>query len=77
MLIMEEYEFCQRARLQGRYKIMNGAALISARKYQTNSWLQVLRANAKVVSLYKKGASQQQMVQTYRKMLSYRTNSFD
>jgi rSAM/selenodomain-associated transferase 2 len=77
MLIMEEYEFCQRARMQGRYKIMNGAALISARKYQTNSWLQVLRANAKVVSLYKKGASQQQMVQTYRKMLSYRTNSFD
>jgi rSAM/selenodomain-associated transferase 2 len=77
MLIMEEYEFCQSARQQGRYKIMNGAALVSARKYEDNSWWQVLRANAKVVRMYKKGASQQHMVQTYKQMLAYRKNSFD
>lgn len=76
MRIMEEFEFCQRARKQGRYKILAGKALISARKYDTNSWLTVQRANAKIISLYKKGASQQEMLDTYRKMLSYRKNAF-
>ncbi len=47
MMIMEEYEFCGRARAQGRHKIMNGQTLISARKYHKNSWLQVQLANAK------------------------------
>lgn len=72
MKIMEEYEFCERVRKKGKYKIMAGAALISARKYDTNSWLQVQLANAKVVRMYKKGATQDEMLNTYRKMLSYR-----
>jgi rSAM/selenodomain-associated transferase 2 len=76
MKIMEEFEFCQRARRHGRYKILPGKALISDRKYNTNSWLQVQRANAKVISLYKKGASQQEMLDAYRQMLSYRKNAF-
>lgn len=76
MKIMEEYEFCQRARAKGRYRIMKGAALISARKYDTNTWWQVQRANATVVRLYKRGASQQTLVETYRRLLSYRRNSF-
>lgn len=76
MKIMEEFEFCQRARQTGRYKILNGKALISTRKYETNSWLTVQRANAKIISLYKKGASQQEMLDTYKRMLSYRKNAF-
>jgi rSAM/selenodomain-associated transferase 2 len=76
MKIMEEFEFCQRARQQGRYKIMNGKALISARKYDTNSWLTVQRANAKIIRMYKKGASQQEMLETYKHMLRYRKNAF-
>ena len=73
MRIMEEYEFCERVRKEGvNYKILNGAALVSARKYDTNSWLRVQMANKKIVSLYKKGASQQEMVDTYKKMLNYR-----
>lgn len=72
MKIMEEYEFCERARKRARYKIMDGAALISARKYDTNTWLQVQLANATVVRMYKKGATQEEMLHTYRKMLSYR-----
>jgi rSAM/selenodomain-associated transferase 2 len=76
MKIMEEYEFCQRARKQGRYKILDGKALISDRKYNTNSWLQVQKANAKIISMYKKGASQQEMLDTYKQMLSYRKNAF-
>jgi rSAM/selenodomain-associated transferase 2 len=76
MKIMEEYEFCERARQKGRYRILNGSALVSARKYATNSWLRVQIANSKVVQMYKKGASQQEMLDNYRELLSYRKNSF-
>ncbi len=68
---MEEYEFCTRARKQASYKIMNGAALISARKYEKNSWLQVQKANYKIIQLYKKGATQQTLVETYKRMLNW------
>lgn len=71
MLIMEEYEFCKRAKQKGRYIVMNGAALISARKYEKNSWVRVQWANYKVISMYKKGASQQSMVEQYKKMLKF------
>ena len=69
--IMEEYEFCKRARIQGRYKIMTGETLISARKYHKNSWLKVQLANAKIVRMYKKGADQHHLVEEYKKMLKF------
>ena len=69
--LMEEYEFCDRARKRGaKYKIMNGAARISARKYEKASWLQVQKANYKVVQLYKKGAAQIVLVETYKRLLN-------
>ncbi len=71
MALMEEYEFCRRARKHGAYKIMKGAALVSARKYEKNSWLQVQKANYKVVQLYKKGATQKTLVETYKRMLNW------
>ncbi|MBA2500962.1 MAG: TIGR04283 family arsenosugar biosynthesis glycosyltransferase [Chitinophagaceae bacterium] len=76
MKIMEEFEFCKRARQHGRYKIFSKAVLISARKYETNGWLQVQLANAKVVKMYITGSSQEEMLATYKKMLNYRENSF-
>lgn len=76
MKIMEEYEFCERARAKGRYTIMNGAALISARKYETNSWWRVQSANAVIICMYKRGASQQKMVDRYKQLLRYRKNAF-
>jgi rSAM/selenodomain-associated transferase 2 len=72
MLIMEEYEFVPRARKNGRYKVFNKPALISARKYDTNSWWRVQMANRKIVNMYRKGAGQQEMVQAYKKILDYR-----
>lgn len=71
MIIMEEYEFCKRAKEKGRYVIMKDSALISARKYEKNSWLKVQLANYKVVKMYKKGASQQSMVEQYKKILKF------
>lgn len=69
LLIMEEYEFCEKQMKQGRYKIFGDTALISARKYEGRSWLKVQLANRKAVQLYKKGASQQEIVKTYKQML--------
>lgn len=72
LLIMEEFEFVPRARKLSPYKIFNKPALVSARKYDTNSWWQVQMANRKIVSMYKKGSSQNEMVAMYKKMLTYR-----
>lgn len=72
MRIMEEYDLTERARKQSAYGIIHKPVLISARKYETNSWWQVQKANYTVVRMYRKGASQEEMVNTYRKMLHYR-----
>ncbi len=72
MLIMEDFEFTKRAKKEGRYKIFKKGALISARKYDRNSWWQVQMANKKIVSMYKNGASQEEMVNKYKEMLRYR-----
>lgn len=72
MKIMEEYEFVKRARLNQHYKIFSAAALVSARKYDTNSWWRVQMANRKIVRMYKQGATQQEMADTYKSMLQYR-----
>ncbi len=76
MKIMEEYDFCDRAKKIGKYKILKGEALISSRKYDGNTWLDVQRANYKIVTMYKKGASQHDILETYKKMLTYRKNAF-
>jgi rSAM/selenodomain-associated transferase 2 len=76
MQIMEDYDFCSRARYKGNYKILNGVALVSARKYETNTWLQVQAANFKIASMYRKGVSQKDMMDTYKKMLRYRDSAF-
>lgn len=72
MLIMEDYEIIERARKKGKYKIFSKAALISARKYDTNSWLTVQMANRTVVKMYNKGASQVDMMEKYQEILEYR-----
>lgn len=72
MLIMEDFEFTKRAKKEGRYKILKKGALISARKYDRNSWWQVQLANKKIVNMYKKGASQEDMLNQYKQMLNYR-----
>ena len=76
MLIMEDYDFLARIRKQGRFKLFNKATVFSARKYDENSWLKVQKANFKIVQMYKNGRSQQEMLDTYKRMLNYRKNAF-
>ncbi len=70
MKIMEEYEFVKKARVSAKYTILNGKALVSARKFSKNSWLQVQRANAKIINMYKQGASQEVMVAIHKKLFN-------
>jgi rSAM/selenodomain-associated transferase 2 len=74
MLIMEEYEFCTRAKKQARYKIFADTVLISTRKYEGRSWWQVQRANYRAVQMYKSGAAQQEIAERYREMLRRKTD---
>ncbi len=76
MLIMEDYDFLARIRKQGKFKLFNKATVFSARKYDDNSWLKVQKANLKIVRMYKNGKSQEEMLETYKRMLNYRKNAF-
>lgn len=76
MRIMEEYEFVHRIRPATKYKVFPDTTLVSARKYDHNNWLRVQMANAKVISLYKKGASQEELLATYARMIRVRKNAF-
>lgn len=69
MLIMEDYEIIGRARENAAYKIIQKPALVSARKYDKRSWLKVQKANYSIIEMYKKGASQKAMVDSYKLML--------
>ncbi|MCY7293717.1 MAG: TIGR04283 family arsenosugar biosynthesis glycosyltransferase [Ferruginibacter sp.] len=76
MLIMEDYDFLARIRKEGKFILFNKATVFSARKYDQNSWLKVQKANLTIVRMYKKGSSQQDMLDTYKRMLNYRKNAF-
>lgn len=71
--IMEDYEFIIRANKVLKFKIIPKNVIVSARKYKTNSYLRVQKANFKVMRMFLSGkASQQEMTETYRRMLDYR-----
>ena len=72
MLIMEDYDIVKRAKSTSRYKIFSKSAIISVRKYTTNSWLKVQLANRTIVKMYRNGATQQEMINKYKQMLVYR-----
>lgn len=69
-IIMEEYDFIGRARKKYPFKIIPKAVKVSARKYENNSFLRVMMANAIVFSMYRFGVSPQVMAKTYRNLLS-------
>ena len=71
MKIMEEFDFCRRARKFGKYKIIKKSVSISARKYKSNSWFKVQKANYVVFKMYASGAKQEDLVATYRRMLTH------
>ncbi|MEL7020133.1 MAG: TIGR04283 family arsenosugar biosynthesis glycosyltransferase [Bacteroidota bacterium] len=72
-LIMEEYKLLEEAKAQDiPFRIIPKYVLGSARKYETNSYLRVQIANLIVFNMYRWGASQERMVNAYRRLLDYR-----
>lgn len=73
-IIMEEYDLIQRAAKEMPYKVIQNDVIVSARKYDDNSWLRVQIANSIVFTMYRFGASQQRLATTYKWLLNYRYN---
>ncbi len=67
--IMEEYDLMERAREKYNFKIIPKEVIVSARKYEGRSWFRVMLANSIVFQMYKYGASQEDLVKTYQRIL--------
>ncbi|WOK06853.1 TIGR04283 family arsenosugar biosynthesis glycosyltransferase [Imperialibacter roseus] len=68
-LIMEDYDIIERIKKKSSFRIMPREIVVSARKYDTNSYLRVQFANFLVFSLYFWGASQHRLTSLYKKLL--------
>lgn len=71
-LIMEDYDFIIRAEKEHKLKVMDNHALVSARKYDNNSYLRVNLTNLLIFLMFFLGFSQEKMVNTYKTLLDYR-----
>jgi rSAM/selenodomain-associated transferase 2 len=69
-VIMEDFEIIQRIRRVARFFIAPHAVTVSARKYETNSWLRVQVANLTAFSLFFLKASPIKIARTYKAMLN-------
>jgi rSAM/selenodomain-associated transferase 2 len=70
--IMEDYDFIIRLRKKYRFKIIPKNIVVSARKYETNSWLRVQLANLSVFMMFFSGQSPEKMKKFYNQILRYR-----
>lgn len=71
-VIMEEYEFLRRIiKKFGRVKTLDKYALVSARKYEQNSWLRVNLVNLLVFNLWRFGMKPAAIKQLYSRLLHF------
>lgn len=70
-VIMEDYDFLKRARKQFPFCIMDGDVVVSARKYQENSYLRVNLSNFIVFKLYQMGMSPIKLDGLYKKLIKH------
>ncbi|WP_201978179.1 TIGR04283 family arsenosugar biosynthesis glycosyltransferase [Hymenobacter rubidus] len=71
-VIMEDFEIIQRIRRVAAFYIVPQDVLVSARKYETNSWLRVQLANLTAFSMFFLKVSPARIARTYKAMLNYR-----
>jgi rSAM/selenodomain-associated transferase 2 len=73
-VIMEEYDLLRRLwrRKRSAFKIIPKDVLVSARKYENNSWIRVQFANLVAMTLFRLGTNPVRIARTYKKMLDYR-----
>ncbi len=71
-VIMEDFEIIIRIRRMARFLIIPKDVLVSARKYETNSWLRVQLANLTAFLLFFMKTPPTRIARTYKSMLNYR-----
>lgn len=77
-LLMEDFEFFERMKKNGvRYKIINSDLIVSARKYDNNSYLRVNLSNMLLVLLFKFGYPPRKLKSLHNRLLRlpYQNNS--
>ncbi|SNS29049.1 transferase 2, rSAM/selenodomain-associated [Belliella buryatensis] len=70
--IMEDFELVGRIKRKFGFTVLPKSILVSARKYETNSWLRVQLANLTVFMLYYLKRNPNELKSIYHKMLKYR-----
>ncbi|NUO02465.1 MAG: TIGR04283 family arsenosugar biosynthesis glycosyltransferase [Saprospiraceae bacterium] len=70
--IMEDYDLIIRAKKKYQFRIIPDDVIVSARKYETNSYLRVQVANFIVFNMFRLGYSQDKMASAYKRLLNYR-----
>lgn len=73
-VIMEEYDLLRRLwrKKRSAFKLIPKDVLVSARKYERNSWARVQFANLVAMTLFRLGTNPIRIARTYKKMLDYR-----
>lgn len=67
--IMEEYAFMRKARKELKFKIIPKDVIVSARKYEENSYFRVNLVNLVIFASFNLGVSQNWLVKMYKKLL--------
>ena len=66
---MEDQEIIHRIRRYGRFKIIDGVVVTSARKYLDNGVYKMQAVFFIIWTMYKLGYHQQKLVATYRRLI--------
>lgn len=69
-IVMEDYDIVERAEARFPFRIIPKSIVVSARKYRRNNYFRVQYANLIVFRMYRRGANQQHLLDTYRSLLS-------
>jgi hypothetical protein len=68
-VVMEDFDIIARIRSMARFCIIPKDVIVSARKYEANSWLRVQIANLTAFSLFFMDVSPMRIARTYKRML--------
>jgi rSAM/selenodomain-associated transferase 2 len=72
--IMEDFELVKRIRKVTKFKVIQKSILVSARKYETNSWLSVQWANFLAIMAFKMGVPPESIKTLYSSRLNKNLN---
>lgn len=70
-IIMEDFEFSKRLKNSTRFKIIKSRAIVSARKYEKNSYIKVNSANLIAMIMFWLKIEPQKINSTYKSLIRY------